>query len=289
LNVNSSNWAYDVSIVWLGGKAYAAWTERSQAGHAQLIVKTWNGAAWSLVGSGTLNRDASTGWAYRPALAVDAAAGILYVAWVEQQALGKKAQIHVSKFASGTWASMGGTLNADPALGSAQRAAIAVFKGKPVVAWGEVNLGCMRQIYSRQWDGSGWSPLALGGSPDTQPPSTPANLQAAPVSPTGIDLVWDPSTDNVGVTSYLIDRDGTLIGTSSIPSFSDTGLMASTTYDYTVAAVDGAGNVSSFSVPVAATTLTSSSSGGSGSGAHGCGLLGLDGLLLLLLGKLRSS
>jgi hypothetical protein len=294
LNVNASNWAYDVSIVTLGGQPYAAWTERSAAGNAQLFVKTWNGSAWVPVGPGTLNRDASTGWAYRPALAVDAAAGALYVGWVEQQALGKKAQVHVSKLAGGSWTSLGGTLNADPALGSAQRIALALSGGKPIAAWGEVNLGCLRQIYARQWNGTSWAPLATGGPSDVQPPSVPSNASATAASSSGIDVTWDPSTDNVGVANYLVYRDGALIGSSTVPNFSDTGLAASTSYTYTMAAVDAAGNASSSSSPVVATTLPVSTggggggTGGKGGSAHGCGLLGLEALILLALRR-RSS
>jgi len=285
LNVNASSWAAEVSVACVGGTPFAAWTERSQAGNAQLFVKTWNGTAWVLVGSGTLNRDAATGWAYRPALAVDASAAALYVGWVEQQSLGKKAQAHVSRFAGGVWTSLGGTLNADPALGSAQRVALAVFKGRPIASWGEVNLGCMRQIYAREWNGSAWSPLALGGPADTQPPTAPSNASATAVSPSGIDLVWDASTDNVAVANYLVYRDGTLIGTSTTPSFADTGLADVTTYAYTIAAVDAAGNVSPLSSPASATTPAAGGSGGNG--AHGCGLMGLEVLPLLAASRRR--
>jgi hypothetical protein len=291
LNVNVSSWASEVSVVCIGSKPYAAWTERSQAGNAQIFVKTWNGTAWVLVGSGTLNRDAASGWAYRPALAVDASTSGLYVGWVEQQSLGKKAQVHVSKFSGGLWTSLGSTLNANPTVGSAQRVALAVFKGRPIVSWGEVNLGCMRQIYAREWGGSAWAPLALGGSSDIQPPTTPLNVFATAVSPSDIDVLWDPSTDDVAVTNYFVYRDGSLIGTSSTPSFSDTGLAASTTYAYTVAAVDAAANVSPLSSPASATTPAlgggagGGGSGGQGAGSHGCGLLGPELLVILRLSR----
>jgi hypothetical protein len=63
LNVNSSNWVNDASIAYVNGKLYVAWTERTVSGNAQLFTKVWNGFSWSAASSGTLNRNATTGWA----------------------------------------------------------------------------------------------------------------------------------------------------------------------------------------------------------------------------------
>jgi hypothetical protein len=156
VNVNSSNWAYDASIAVIGDQLYIAWVERSQTGTPQLYVKTWKGSAWSLVGSGSLNKDMLAGWAFRPVLAGDDISKTLYLAWVEQQDLGQKAQTYVLKYQNGVWSSLGGALNADPA-GSAERVALAVSGGQPVVAWGEVKSGSLRQIYVRQWNNSAWT------------------------------------------------------------------------------------------------------------------------------------
>src|SRR5437773_5694156 len=79
---------------------------------------------------------------------------------------------------------------------------------------------------------------------DTQAPSSPTNLAATAVSSSQIDLSWSPATDNVGVTGYRVYRDGTLVSSSTGTSVSITGLSAGTTYSFTVAAVDAAGNAS---------------------------------------------
>ena len=94
--------------------------------------------------------------------------------------------------------------------------------------------------------------LAAG---DTEAPTTPTGLQGNAASTTEIDLSWNASTDNVGVTGYEIRRDGGLIDTVAGTSYSDTGLTANTNYSYTVAARDAAGNVSAESAAAAVSTL----------------------------------
>jgi CubicO group peptidase (beta-lactamase class C family) len=91
--------------------------------------------------------------------------------------------------------------------------------------------------------------------PDTTPPSVPTDLTATARSAFHIDLDWTTSTDDVGVVGYNIYRDGTLIDITMINSYADTGLTAITTYTYTVAAFDAAGNVSLPSQGTSATTL----------------------------------
>jgi hypothetical protein len=95
-----------------------------------------------------------------------------------------------------------------------------------------------------------------GTAPDTIAPSAPTGLTAAVKSSTGVDLGWSAATDDVGVTSYEIYRDGALLATTSTAatSYSDTSASPSTTYSYTVMARDAAGNVSGASNSASATT-----------------------------------
>lgn len=91
-------------------------------------------------------------------------------------------------------------------------------------------------------------------APDTQPPTVPTGLTATVISSTEIDLSWAPSTDNVGVTEYIIYRNGTKIGTTAGTSYQSTGLRASTNYTYCVKACDAAENRSAKSATVTKTT-----------------------------------
>ena len=96
---------------------------------------------------------------------------------------------------------------------------------------------------------------------DTQAPTAPANLTATPTSATQINLAWTAATDNVGVTSYLIERcqgagcsNFAQIATAPATAFSDTGLTAQTSYSYRVRATDAASNLGPYSNTATAST-----------------------------------
>jgi chitodextrinase len=92
--------------------------------------------------------------------------------------------------------------------------------------------------------------LILAAADDRSPPSTPNNLSGAATSSTSVALAWSASTDNVGVTGYRIYRNGSQVGTATATTFTDTGRTLGTTYSYTVAAFDAAGNTSPASSPI---------------------------------------
>lgn len=99
--------------------------------------------------------------------------------------------------------------------------------------------------------GSGGNPLPS----DTVAPSIPTALGTNVVSASQINLSWTASTDNVGVAGYRIFRNGVQIATTSSATYQNTGLSPSTSYTYSVAAYDTAGNNSAQSSGVSATTL----------------------------------
>ncbi|GLW68196.1 hypothetical protein Kpho02_04950 [Kitasatospora phosalacinea] len=98
-----------------------------------------------------------------------------------------------------------------------------------------------------------------GGTTDTTAPTAPTNLAATTTS-SSATLTWGASTDNVGVTGYNVYRGGTLIGSTTSTSYTDSGLTASTAYSYTVKAKDAAGNLSA-AAAVTATTQAGTSTG----------------------------
>ncbi len=78
---------------------------------------------------------------------------------------------------------------------------------------------------------------------DTTAPSIPGSLAGAPQLK-AVQLTWLASTDVVGVDGYRIKRNGDVIGTVQTLGFQDTGLAVNTSYNYQVAAIDEAGNIS---------------------------------------------
>jgi hypothetical protein len=90
---------------------------------------------------------------------------------------------------------------------------------------------------------------------DTTAPTTPSIISTIPQSTSQIDIAWTAASDNVYVSGYRVFRDGIFIATTTLTTFIDTGLTASTTYSYTVDAFDPFFNFSSTSAPLATTTL----------------------------------
>ncbi len=94
---------------------------------------------------------------------------------------------------------------------------------------------------------------------DGTDPSIPSGLTASVISSSQINLSWNASSDNVGVTGYQVYRNGAFLTTVNGRSYVNTGLSANTTYSYSVAAFDAAGNVSNLSSAVSATTQSNPS------------------------------
>lgn len=93
---------------------------------------------------------------------------------------------------------------------------------------------------------------------DTTAPSVPDGLHSHDVTSNSAQIMWNASTDEVGVTAYEVFRGSTRVATTSSTSFNDTGLAPGTSYAYQVRALDAAGNASAKSSIVSVTTLPSS-------------------------------
>jgi len=81
---------------------------------------------------------------------------------------------------------------------------------------------------------------------DITAPAIPTGLSAVAIGPTQVNLSWNAATDNVAVIGYRVYRNGgaTPVGMPAGTSFGDSSAAPATTYYYTVAACDAAGNCS---------------------------------------------
>lgn len=156
LNVLAANWADGVAVAFANNLLYVGWTEKTIAGNPLLRVASYNGTTLTILGGSPINRDQTNGWPFRPQLAADLA-GNITACWVEQQNLNQPARVYCSRWNGSTWTAMGSTPNADPVNGSAQHVALTVINGTtPILAWGELSPGNLRQARAAQWNGSDW-------------------------------------------------------------------------------------------------------------------------------------
>jgi chitodextrinase len=77
---------------------------------------------------------------------------------------------------------------------------------------------------------------------DTQPPTTPGNVRATTATGTSITIVWNASSDYVGVAGYRVYNGGSVVGSTSMTSYAVSGLSCGTGYTLAVEAYDAAGN-----------------------------------------------
>jgi chitodextrinase len=96
--------------------------------------------------------------------------------------------------------------------------------------------------------------------PDTTPPSVPAGVSVQAPAYNQAKVTWSASTDTggSGLVGYRVYRDGGATALAAIAvgtlSYTDTSVVGSTAYSYTVSAYDGAGNESAKSAAVNITT-----------------------------------
>lgn len=116
------------------------------------------------------------------------------------------------------------------------------------------------RINANAWNGNYWSiyDMNLFGetAPDSVSPGAPQDLQAAAVYDNEVQLAWSPSADESGIYGYDVYAGGVWRGFTTTPTAKVTGLGAATSYDFTVVALDSAGNASAASQVVSAVTAS---------------------------------
>jgi chitodextrinase len=81
------------------------------------------------------------------------------------------------------------------------------------------------------------TPAPTPNPDDTQAPTAPEPLDGTPAT-TSVALTWGASSDDFGVTGYVVSRNGSPVATVKGTSWTDTGRAPNTAYTYSVAAID---------------------------------------------------
>ncbi|MEJ0086684.1 MAG: fibronectin type III domain-containing protein [Pseudomonadota bacterium] len=117
------------------------------------------------------------------------------------------------------------------------------------------------RAYDARPNYSNYSNTASATTQDNAAPTVPTGLSATAASSTQINLNWNAATDNVGVVAYHIERcqgagctNFAEMSSTSITSWSDTGLLDATAYRYQIRARDAVPNYSAYSAVAAAST-----------------------------------
>ena len=95
-------------------------------------------------------------------------------------------------------------------------------------------------------------------APDNDPPNSPVNLQTSQVDENSLHLSWAaPAAADDGDLAfyYQVTRDGEFLATTTAASYDDSQLSENTVYNYTVYAVDDAGNRSASGASASVQTL----------------------------------
>jgi len=83
---------------------------------------------------------------------------------------------------------------------------------------------------------------------DQAKPTVPTQLKSTLTASGHIEAIWSPSSDDVAVVGYKINRNGVYLAGVTTTNYTDTTVVPDTRYCYTVSAYDEVGNESAFSI-----------------------------------------
>lgn len=120
----------------------------------------------------------------------------------------------------------------------------------PVAGFTGVDVFAFTQLNSVASNGFVHKVRVAVGPPDTTAPTPVASVKVTGLSASKAVVTWPKTADNVEVLRYAVYRDGALLGNSYVTaSFEDNTPSPGTSYNYSVTAIDDAGNESALSPP----------------------------------------
>ncbi|HET7832273.1 MAG TPA: hypothetical protein VFK88_04840 [Gallionella sp.] len=131
-----------------------------------------------------------------------------------------------------------GSQTAGPAGGAPTTGTNTYVDADPALVPGKCYVYQVRAV-TPNLDASMWSQPQAQGCTAAAAPTV--NLSATAAGGYRVDLSW--TTNMTGAKSYRIQRDGTVLGTTTTTSYADTSVQPATTYSYSVQALDAANAV----------------------------------------------
>lgn len=137
-----------------------------------------------------------------------------------------------------------------------------VSTGSSIVSGGTAGLMYAMTVRARDAAGnwSAWSSNYNVLQGTIGAPTVPSGVNYADRTDTSITLIWSPSTGEPPVVGYTVYRGGVAIATVGDCVFTDTGLTSSTSYTYTVKALNAAGVLSAASTGFTVSTTNDTTS-----------------------------
>jgi hypothetical protein len=138
-------------------KPVIAWTDFAGGGVSGIRVSRWTSSGWEFLGQRVEANTQPSTVTDNPSLLLEAGETPI-IAWSESD--GNTANIHVRRWASGNWESLGGPLSALPGKTPASHPILQMDASRNLfIMWEEANENGALRAYIRRWAGGSWEEL----------------------------------------------------------------------------------------------------------------------------------
>lgn len=262
-----------IGVIGTGGETLALWNARSTVAAGTVtagtisatqtvtgVTVTFNGSTTTATGAVTIANTGnvpatwSTSVALRSGTSASLAQAITVVLWKTASASQCTTSATPASPVSGTWSvppKLSGTVAEHASVVYCVRSTLGTVTGIPS------NSQVLPTLHARLQVG-GWTATAATDATqtfqDTSAPTAPGTPVASSTTSTSTTLTWTASTDNVGVASYEVLRNGSVIANVAGTTHTVSGLTSGTSYTFAVRARDAANNISPVSGSVTVST-----------------------------------
>jgi hypothetical protein len=161
--------SYDATIIAdASGNPIVAWEEKL-GGYSEIYLKRWNGANWTVMGTGSASGGgvSNTGHGSEGAELINDSTGAPILTWYEYASTGNY-EIYVKRWNGAQWVEMGAGSASGGGISnlpdySVHPAITLGADGNPIIAWSDKSTG-VYQVYVKRWNGAQWMELGAGSA-----------------------------------------------------------------------------------------------------------------------------